>query len=90
MSIRKRNILFIVISAVLILLIPFVAMQVSDRVNWSLGDFIIVFILLVGVGLVYELAVRRLRNKMIRYIVTTMTILVFLLIWVELAVGIFH
>jgi hypothetical protein len=41
-----------------ILLVPFVAMQVGDGVDWSLADFVLAGTLLGAAGLLFELAVR--------------------------------
>jgi hypothetical protein len=88
--IRKRNIAYIVFGAALVLLIPLIAMQFTDDVNWSLADFVTAFVLLSLVGLVYELLVRRIPNKIIRYVVAVVVLIAFLLVWAELAVGIFN
>jgi hypothetical protein len=42
----------------LVLLVPLVAMQFTDEVDWSVGDFVFAGALLVGTGLLIELAVR--------------------------------
>jgi hypothetical protein len=45
-----------------ILLLPLVAMQVTDEVDWSLADFVVAAALLGGSGLLLELAARKPRN----------------------------
>lgn len=50
-----KNILRPAIVTALILLIPLVAMQFTDEVNWDLADFVIVGVVLFGAGLAYEL-----------------------------------
>jgi hypothetical protein len=42
----------------LILLTPLVAMQFTDEVNWTVGDFVFAGLVLVGAGITYELAAR--------------------------------
>jgi hypothetical protein len=42
-----------------ILLLPLVAMQITDEVDWGLADFVLAGALLVGTGLLLELAVRK-------------------------------
>ena len=37
--------------AALVLLIPLIAMQFTDEVNWSGGDFVFAALLLLGVGI---------------------------------------
>ena len=83
---RLKIILFII---ALFLLIPFVAMQFTEEVNWQAGDFVVAGVLLLGTGLLCELVLRNVAKTSYR-IVLCMTILVLLfLIWVELAVGLF-
>jgi len=71
-----------------ILLIPFVAMQFTGEVNWTLSDFILMGILIFGTGLTYELVARRSANNTYRVAVGVAAVTGFLLIWVNLAVGI--
>ena len=83
---RLKIILFII---ALLLLIPFVAMQFTEEVNWQAGDFVVAGVLLLGTGLLCELVLRNIAKTSYR-IVLCMTILVLLfLIWAELAVGLF-
>lgn len=89
MAIRKRNIVYIILGAAFLLLIPFIAMRFDSGVNWDLMDFLVAFVLLAGAGLAYELVVRKIDNKVLRYGTAALFVVLFLLIWVELAVGIF-
>ena len=41
--------------ALLILLLPLIAMQFTNEVNWSLFDFIIAGVLLFGMGIILDL-----------------------------------
>ncbi len=75
-------------AAALILLLPLVAMQFTDEVDWGVGDFIFAGILLGGTGLTYELAVRRTGSYAYRAAVGLALAAAFLLIWVNAAVGI--
>jgi hypothetical protein len=45
-----------------VLLMPLVAMQVTDEVDWSAGDFVFVGALFMGTGLLIELALRNPRK----------------------------
>lgn len=75
-------------AAALILLLPLVAMQFTEEVNWNVGDFVIAAVLLGGVGLTFELAVRKSGNTAYRYGVGLALVAALLLIWVNGAVGI--
>ena len=73
----------------LLLFIPLIAMQLTDEVEWSLFDFIIMGTLLLITGLMGEIIfkkVKKYKHRVILYVVVAIT---FLLIWAELAVGIF-
>jgi hypothetical protein len=74
--------------AAAVLLIPLIAMQFTNEVNWSLFDFIIMGILLFGAGLAYEVAARRAANNAYRAAAGVAVAAALLLIWVNLAVGI--
>jgi hypothetical protein len=86
----KNKRLIIIISIVaFILLIPLVAMQFTDEVDWSAFDFVIMGILLLGTGLLSELVFRIVNNKLNRILILMGILFIFFLIWAELAVGIF-
>jgi len=87
--IPNKNIVRIAVGAALVLLIPLVAMQFSEEVDWDLADFIIIGILLFGTGLAYELIASRLRNKNHRIVAGVVLLVLLLYVWAELAVGIF-
>jgi hypothetical protein len=74
--------------AALLLLLPLVAMQFTDEVNWSLADFVVFGALLAGVGGAFELAVRTTRNAAYRAAVGVALAAAFLLVWANGAVGI--
>lgn len=70
-----------------ILLIPFLAMQFTSEVNWTLSDFLIMGVLLFVTGLLIEVSLL----KMGKYrVVAALGILALSLwLWAELAVGVF-
>ncbi len=72
----------------LILLLPSVAMQFTDEVNWDETDFIFAGALIGGTGLTFELAARATANYAYRAAVGVALAAAFLLIWLNLAVGI--
>lgn len=73
----------------IILLVPLVMMRFTDEVNWGLMDFVIIGVLLFGVGIVYELLSARVRDKRRRIIIGAVLILAVVYLWAELAVGVF-
>lgn len=72
----------------LILLVPLVAMQFTDRVQWTAFDFAIAAILLSGSGAMFEVALRISRDAAYRLAVAIALATSFLLVWVSLAAGI--
>ena len=87
-SLLNNHFARILLATTLVLLVPFVAMQFSGDVNWDLRDFVTIGVLLVTAGLIYEFMTTKL-NKKYRPAVAIGVIAVVLLIWAELAVGIF-
>lgn len=73
----------------LLLLIPAVAMQFTPEVNWDKEDFLAAAVLLGGAGLGIELAVRLIRSRRVMMLAIAGVLAVLLLVWAELAVGIF-
>lgn len=71
-----------------LLMLPALAMQITDEVNWTVGDFVFAAILLGFVGTVVELAVRFARPgaPRIGYIIAGFT--AFFTFWSNAAVGI--
>lgn len=89
MNIQNKRLVIVVLIVALLLLIPLIAMQFTDEVNWTLFDFIIASVLLLGTGLLYELVGRKVKNIWIRIAICVALLIMLLLIWAELAVGIF-
>ena len=86
---QNKRLIGIVLTVALLLLIPFIAMQFTDEVKWSLPDFVAAGVLLLGTGLLCELVMRKVKKTGYRDLVCGVILLVLLLIWMELAVGIF-
>jgi hypothetical protein len=77
------------LTVVLLLLVPLIAMQFTNEVNWTLSDFVVMGILLLGTGLLCELVLRKVKKIKYRTAIVVAILVAFLLIWMELAVGIF-
>lgn len=84
-----KNIGRVAIGTVVILLIPMVAMRISNQVDWSVSDFIVAGLLLFGTGVVYVLLTARTRSTKRRVIVGGVLLVLLGAIWVQLAAGIF-
>ena len=72
-----------------LLLIPFVAMQFTDEVNWGIFDFVVAGALLLGTGLLGDFVVRKVKNKDYQIGILAAILVALFLVWAELAVGIF-
>lgn len=86
---RQRNRWSLVLwgGAALLLLLPLVAMQVTDEVAWNAADFI-VFGAMLGVAVgSWELASRLFGERTWRVVAGITIVAVFLLVWASLAVG---
>ena len=77
-----------VLAAAFILMLPLLAMLFTDQVDWDLADFAVAGALLVGTGLVYELAARQAGNIAYRAAVGVALAAALLLVWLNLAVGV--
>ncbi|UIP06807.1 hypothetical protein LY632_14230 [Erythrobacter sp. SDW2] len=77
------------IFAVLLLATPLVAMQFTTEVNWGPEDFAIFAAMLTGLGLLLEIAGRVAKTMQGRALLMFGAVLAFLLVWAELAVGLF-
>lgn len=86
---NARSIIRIALITILILLVPLVAMQLTDEVKWSPFDFIVMGVLLFAAGAGIELALKKLVNPVYRLVACAAIAIVFLAVWAELAVGVF-
>lgn len=76
-------------SASALLLIPLIAMQFTNEVNWSTFDFMVAGVLLYGTAISCDLALHRIKSKKTARIVCSGIVLLLVAVWIELAVGIF-
>lgn len=84
----KKN-LFIHAICLSFLLIPFIGMQLTDTIQWSVLDFVVMGILLLGLGSGIQWVSGKIQSPWKKQVYVGLMILTFLLVWAELAVGIF-
>ena len=72
-----------------LLLIPAVAMTLSDTVQWTWFDFSIMGLLLLSLGVGLRFILKKWRDSSSKWLYVFVAIVLFLVIWEELAVGIF-
>jgi len=84
---KNKRFFIILLVATFILLIPWLAMQFTDEVNWTLFDFMVAGVLLFGTGILCEIALRKISSIKSRIIACVIILFFFFLVWLELAVG---
>ena len=85
----NKRFMGILLIIVVLLCIPLIAMQFTNEVVWTLSDFIIAGILLLGTGIVIEVVARNVKSKKARIGMIIGTLIVLFFVWAEMAVGIF-
>lgn len=86
---KNKRLIIIMSSAALLLTVPFWAMQFTSEVNWSPFDFLLMGFLLFVTGLSCEFVLRKAKDIRKRILICGLILLLFLLVWAELAVGLF-
>lgn len=89
MTTLPKRLTIILLATGMLLLIPLIAMTFTTEVNWSPLDFLVMGVLLVSVALLAEVVWRKVKMATHRIALIVVVLLVFVLIWAELAVGIF-
>jgi len=85
---HNRIFVWLALATGLLLLVPLVAMQYSEAVAWSGGDFLVMGALIFGFGSLFVVVSRRLARNY-RLAVGISCAVLFLYLWAELAVGVF-
>lgn len=85
---RNRSTLAVLSIASLLFVIPLVAMQWTDEVNWGIGDFVAWGVLLAGASAAVLWAKSSL-PQIRRLFAGGLILAVFVYVWAELAVGVF-
>ena len=86
---KNKRLIVIVSTVVLLLLIPIIAMQLTDEIKWTLFNFIVAAVLLFSTGLTMDFIIRKVKRTKYRIALIVVILVVLLLVWAELAVGIF-
>ena len=84
----KKNIV-VVLFVLFSLLIPFTMMLLTDRIRWSLLDFTMAGFLLVITISTIHFIFRKIKNTKYFIVTSIAFLLLMLLIWIEIAVGVF-
>ena len=73
-----------------LLIIPLLGVILTNSVEWSMFDFLLMGSLLLVLGIGIELTSLNFKQLNTRIAIISFIILIFLLIWIEIAVGIFN
>jgi len=90
MTTQNKRLFTIVAAVPLLLLVPLIAMQFTTEVDWDVFDFIAMGALLLITGFCCEVALRKIKKKGYRLIGVGIILMMFLLLWGELATGYFR
>jgi len=77
-----------VFSPLLVLLLPLIGVILFD-LDWNIFDFLIMGLLILFFSIAINLILNHLKSSKLRLILVLMSVILFLLIWAELAVGVF-
>ena len=86
---NNKSLLIILFTVGLLLLIPLIAMQLTEEVNWTIADFIIAATLLISTGLILTYIIKKVKKPIFRIVLSMTLLIILMLVWIELAVGIF-
>ena len=73
-----------------LLIIPLLGILLTNVVEWGVFDFLLMGSLLLVLGIAINLILLNIKYSNKRIAIIFIVILIFLLIWVELAVGVFN
>ena len=86
---KNERLLWMSIVAGALLLAPAIAMRFTQEVVWTAGDFIAAGALLFGTVLAVERVLRKVTGRTARIAACASVLLVLVVVWAELAVGLF-
>ena len=85
----KKSLAIIISVTVILLLIPLIAMQLSNDVQWKTSDFLMAAILLLSAGIATDLIIRKVQKKESKIVLILAILVIIAIIFIELAVGLF-
>jgi Kef-type K+ transport system membrane component KefB len=85
----KKSLSIIISVTVILLLIPLIAMQLSNDVQWKTSDFLMAAILLLSAGIATDLIIRKVQKKESKIVFILAILVIIAIIFIELAVGLF-
>ena len=86
---KNKSLYIILIAVAILLLIPLIAMQFTNEINWTIFDFVVMGILLLITGLLCEFVLRKVTKTKHKIALCLVILLAFIIVWAELSVGVF-
>ncbi|UEQ75760.1 hypothetical protein [Chryseobacterium arthrosphaerae] len=86
---QKQKTLAIYAFPWVVLTVPMLGNIFSKEVNWTVSDFLVAGILLFTTAFLINMARNKIKKQSLKIILCIFTLLAVVLIWLELAVGIF-
>lgn len=83
-----KSIIVPAVATFILLLVPLIAMQFTNEVNWTVFDFIVAAILLFGTGFTYKLLTAKAKSPTHKAAIIVALGSSLFLVWANLAVGI--
>ena len=87
MEFENKRLIGIVAAVGVLLSIPFFVMKLGGEMKWSIFDFIIAGVLLLGTGLAIEFVLRKVQSTAHRLAICAIILFLLFIVWAELAVG---
>ena len=84
-----KQFVYLMLAVVGLLLLPLIGGFISIEINWNLFDYLVMGFLLTIMGFSAILVYNKFKNSKLKYIYLAVIGVIFLLIYIELAVGIF-
>ena len=82
--ISKNSVFNVLLSVVLVLLLPLIAMQFTNEVDWDINDFVVAGVLLSFFGYLYEVLTKVTNKNMPNIVIALVVIGLLFFVWVSL------
>lgn len=84
MLISKKSVYIVFVTTLFVLLLPLIAMQFTQEVNWDVGDFIVAGALFVFFGYLYNVLTKASKNTIKNFLTGLLVLVLFIFVWVNL------
>lgn len=82
--ISKKSVYFVVFTTLLVLLLPLIAMQFTNQVNWQLNDFVVAGVILCFFGYLYKVLTKTSHNPIKNIAMGMLVLGLFAFVWLSL------